>query len=96
MDTVADCKHCGNTFEIDGDLAGGITNCPSCGKATEVQGLRDPIWRLAQAGGLAVAIVVGVAVGYAANSYDGTGGWAEGITAGGITALALFLISRAF
>ncbi len=39
-------------------MAGGLANCPSCGKATPVPGLRDPLWRLWQAG--AVILVAAV------------------------------------
>ena len=36
---------------------GGIVNCPSCGRATSVPGLSDPLWRLIQAGILGAAAV---------------------------------------
>lgn len=45
---------CGHDFEVADDLVGGITNCPRCGKAVEVLGLRDPAWRVLQ-GAAAVA-----------------------------------------
>ncbi len=38
-------------------MAGGLANCPSCGKATTVPGLRDPLWRLWQT----VAVILLVA-----------------------------------
>jgi hypothetical protein len=50
---AASCA-CGHEFDVAEDLAGGVTNCPRCGKAVEVQGLRDPAWRLLQAGAAAV------------------------------------------
>jgi hypothetical protein len=44
---AASCA-CGHEFDVDDDLAGGITNCPRCGKAVEVPGLRDAAWRVLQ------------------------------------------------
>ena len=89
MSTVADCEHCGHTFEVAGALTGGITNCPECGMATEVGGLNDPLWRLSQLGGLLLAAGIGggcyVYLGAAA-------GWIAGI----VSALGLWLISRGF
>ena len=38
-------------------MAGGLANCPSCGKATTVPGLRDPLCRLWQT----VAVILLVA-----------------------------------
>jgi hypothetical protein len=35
---------CGHLFEARDDQAGGVVNCPSCGKAAPVPGLRDPLW----------------------------------------------------
>jgi hypothetical protein len=37
---------CGHLFEADGRFAGGIVNCPRCGHAAPVAGLRDPAWRI--------------------------------------------------
>ncbi|MEO0478549.1 MAG: hypothetical protein AAF196_03625 [Planctomycetota bacterium] len=54
------CEHCGRRFEAPKQLAGGITNCPHCGRATPVEGLRDPFWRLLQAAVLAGAAILGV------------------------------------
>jgi hypothetical protein len=45
---AASCA-CGHEFEVADELAGGIANCPRCGKAVEVEGLKDPAWRLLQA-----------------------------------------------
>ena len=53
-----ECPHCGNGFEAARSLAGGITNCPRCGKAVQVEGLRDWMWRILQA--IAVFAVIGV------------------------------------
>ncbi len=56
---------CGRSFEVPDSLAGGIANCPGCGRAADVPGLRDPFWRallvaavLVWAGGSAMAAVV--------------------------------------
>ena len=49
---------CGKMIEVSADQAGGIVNCPGCGKAVDVPGLRDPLWRLLQAGAL-LAVVGG-------------------------------------
>jgi len=48
--TDVDCELCGERFEIADTLAGGLTNCPRCGKATRAPGLRDPMFRLVQIG----------------------------------------------
>ncbi|MHC4448733.1 MAG: hypothetical protein ACYS0E_01150 [Planctomycetota bacterium] len=61
-----DCEHCFKPFEVQDSLAGGLANCPACGKATAVPGLRDPWFRLVQAG-----MVVGWAGATAV-------GWSEG------------------
>lgn len=71
------CEHCAHFFEVEESLVGGITNCPSCGKATDIPGLNDPWFRVAQLvmavvwalvtawaftlGGLGAAVIVGVA-----------------------------------
>ena len=57
MSVQVDCE-CGHRFEVHGTMAGGLANCPSCGKATPVPGLRDPLWRLWQAA--AVILVAAV------------------------------------
>lgn len=57
-----DCQHCLKSFEAADSLAGGITNCPGCGKATPVPGLRDPLFRVMQVamlGGWAVLTAIG-------------------------------------
>jgi hypothetical protein len=45
-----DCESCGDFFEVAPTLAGGLANCPGCGRATPVPGLRDPLYRLALVG----------------------------------------------
>jgi hypothetical protein len=79
---------CGNEFEVADDLAGGITNCPRCGKAVEVEGLRDPAWRLLQA-----AAAIGWA-GATAAAYVSWGVGGAALAAVGLGAV-LWLVSRA-
>jgi len=74
---------------VPSTLTGGITNCPECGKATEVGGLDDPLWRLSQVGGLLLAAGIGVACYL---SLGPTVGWIAGV----VSALGLWLISRGF
>ena len=80
---------CGHSFEAIDSLAGGIANCPRCGKAAGVPGLRDPLWLLFRV--LVVAVSAGAGVGVAQV-------W--GIEAGLVAAIGLgalfWLISRAF
>lgn len=80
-----DCEQCGRQFEVADTLAGGLTNCPDCGKATPVLGLRDPYYRLIQ---------IGMAVGWALLIVFGWlgGGWLGAIVVGAGTALVLGLI----
>ena len=91
MTTVADCQHCGLTFEVPNTLAGGIANCPDCGKATPVGGLRDPLWRLWQLSIPVIAAAVGYVVAHLPYM-NATVGWIAGV----MVAAALWLISRAF
>ena len=89
MTTPAVCTHCGRQFEVPTSMVGGFANCPDCGKAAPVEGLRDPIWRLWQTLG-----VVG-AVGVASLVYWQAG--AGPAIATGAAALGLaWLISRSF
>ena len=87
MSVSAACA-CGHEFEVKDELAGGIANCPRCGKAVEVPGLRDPLWRLLQAA---------AAIGWAMATAAAYVSW--GITAALLTALCLaallWLLSRA-
>ncbi len=39
----ASCQ-CGRSFPVRLEQVGGIVNCPSCGQAVEVPGLRDGMW----------------------------------------------------
>ena len=89
MNPVVRCEHCGHLFEADSKLVGGYANCPQCGKATAVEGLRDPLWRLWQVGA-AVGVVIAAALAGAAFGPAP----AAGVLVGGL-ALA-WLISRFF
>ena len=84
-----ECGSCRRAFVADRGLAGGITNCPGCGKATAVPGLDDPLWRLAQISGLALALLIGVLVGAGVSP-------GAGVAAGLVAAALLWLLSRAF
>lgn len=48
---------CGHSWFAAKSLAGGLTNCPRCEKATTVPGLRDPFWRVLQLAGVAVWVL---------------------------------------
>jgi hypothetical protein len=79
---------CGHRFEARDDQVGGIVNCPGCGKATDVPGLRDSAWRSLQVG--AVLLWTGVTVAATASQGPVAGAvWA--IVLGGL----LWLLSRA-
>jgi hypothetical protein len=83
-----DCP-CSHVFEADDSLAGGVTNCPRCGRAASVPGLRDPFWRVLQ--GLAfVAVVLATAFTWH------FAGPALGVLVGLGLAALLWAISRAF
>jgi len=86
--TEAVCGQCGERFVVARDLVGGITNCPRCGRAVEVEGLNDPLWRMAQVGAAIFVAVVG-AVAY------GTGGVIAAVVAVIVSAGVLWLVSRA-
>ena len=79
---------CGAVFDANDRLAGGVTNCPSCGRAVDVPGLRDPAWRAIQA----LALVAVAGVGAVAYARGGVGAAAIAIL---IAGAALWLISRA-
>ncbi len=81
-----DCRF---LFTADAKLAGGFTNCPQCGKAVAVAGLRDPMWRVLQFGALVIWVL---SVAGAASSW-GVGG-AVLTALGG--ALLIWMISRLF
>ncbi|QDV08201.1 hypothetical protein Poly30_37370 [Planctomycetes bacterium Poly30] len=77
MDSIfTTCEHCAERFEAPTRSAGGLTNCPRCGQATEVSGGSDPLWTALV--GLALAVTV-VAVTIA---YQAGGGPAAAMTFG--------------
>jgi hypothetical protein len=86
MTIVVRCD-CGHLFETAGTLAGGFTNCPRCRRAAQVPGLRDPLWRLAQAAGLLLAAGVAAGAGWLAGPFAAVG-------AGAGAFLLLWLVSR--
>ncbi|MBK8975793.1 MAG: hypothetical protein IPM29_07690 [Planctomycetes bacterium] len=63
MTALVRCEHCGASFEVDDRLTGGITNCPECGKATTVPGLRDGLAWLSLVGVAAAVLAIAVVVG---------------------------------
>jgi len=79
---------CGHDFDAGDDLVGGITNCPHCGKAVEVPGLRDPFWRALQVAA-ALAWVAAAVAGYLAWGALG------GVATAACAAALLWLVSRA-
>ena len=86
MSRVTTCD-CGHWFECDDKFAGGYVNCPSCKKAVEVPGLRDPLWRLVQVGAV-IGWLIAVWIGYVA------GGGAAAVLAAVVGAGALWALSR--
>jgi len=80
-----DCDQCGMPSEVPDTLAGGLANCPHCGKVTPVRGLRDPYYRLLQ---------LGMAIGWVLLAVSGwiTGGWLGVMLVGGGAALVLGLL----
>ena len=71
MPQQAHCTSCLGEFTPRRDQVGGIVNCPLCGVATPVEGLRDPLWRLLQVGLLVLALVVGGTIGAVAGPAAG-------------------------
>ncbi len=69
-------------WQVAEELVGGLTNCPRCGKATQIEGLRDPFWRVIQVGAV-VVWVLAVAAIYA----QGGLGWA---VIGGVALAGLY------
>jgi len=80
-----ECERCGRFFEAADSLAGGLTNCPACGKATAVPGLRDSLFRVAQVG-MAVAWALLTAIGWS------VGGWVGALAFGVGAALVIGLL----
>ena len=82
-----ECEHCEQRFTALKQQLGGIVNCPACGKATTLKGLRDPMWRLFQIGALVIVSGVTVALW---TSVGSTAGWIGlGV---GVVLLALILL----
>lgn len=75
------CEHCGRRFEVPKELKGGITNCPHCGKANEIEGLNDPVWLLIRGGSAVGAILFGVAIGAVAGPAVGVAAGVAGLGA---------------
>ncbi len=65
------CSSCANFFVVGPSRAGGLINCPKCGRATEVPGLRDPLWRLIQLAILGLAFVAGAVCWMAMGPFAG-------------------------
>lgn len=80
-----ECERCGKFFQVADSLAGGLTNCPACGKTTDVPGLRDVFFRVIQ---------VGMAIGWAFLTAVGwsLGGWPGAVGCGVVGALVLGLL----
>ena len=83
-----ECEHCANVFDVGETLAGGIANCPRCEKATPVEGLRDPWFRLVQVL-CAVGWAILTAVGWS------SAGWVGALILGGGSLLVIALIYSA-
>jgi uncharacterized paraquat-inducible protein A len=81
------CAHCRHAFEPPARLAGGIANCPRCGRAVEVPGLRDPMWRVLQA----VVAAAAVAVTLVMAQYTSP---APAVVAGALVLAGAWLLSR--
>lgn len=64
-------------------------NCPWCGRATSVPGLRDPLWRLVQAGIVALAAFAFALVWVASSPLAGVGAGAGVLGLGWLATRAL-------
>jgi hypothetical protein len=82
-----DCA-CGGVFEAPEGMAGGFANCPRCGRAAAVPGLRDPAWRVLQGVGM-VFVVLPTAI--AATGF----GLGVGLLVGAGLATLFWVLSRA-
>jgi len=80
-----ECERCDKFFEAADSLAGGLTNCPACGKATAVPGLRDKFFRVIQVA-MAVAWALLTAIGWS------LGGWVGALAVGAGAALVIGLL----
>lgn len=89
MNRTAECTGCRRLFEVDPKFTGGLVPCPGCGKATEVPGLRDPLWFLVRLGVVLGSAATGVVVAH-------VHGTELGIGAGVLALATAWLVSRAF
>jgi hypothetical protein len=80
---------CGHMFSVGESFAGGIVNCPKCGHAVDVPGLRDPAWRALQV----LGILIWSAATFGAICW---GGFLMGILVGLAAAGILWGVSRCF
>ena len=89
LEVRLECAHCGLAFEVPKSMVGGYANCPECGKASPVEGLRDPLWRAWKV----VAVAAAGLAAYIAYEIGGAGAAVCTLFAGlGIG----WLVSRAF
>ncbi len=79
---------CGHLFPVGENFIGGVVNCPKCGHAVDVPGLRDAAWT--------TLVILGVIV-WGAGSAAATliGGPLTGVVAALAIATVLWLVSRA-
>ena len=84
LEVVCDCGH---RFNVPGSLRGGMSNCPSCGKAAAVPGGPEKLFWLVLGFWVLVALIVLVppTVYLFYNGYT-LGGW-------GVTAFACLLVT---
>ena len=67
---------CGHRFNVPGSLRGGMSNCPSCGKAAAVPGGPEKLFWLVVGFWILLAAVVGVPLaGYLFYNGYTAGGW---------------------
>ena len=73
LEVVCDCGH---RFNVPGSLRGGMSNCPSCGKAADVPGGPEKLFWLVLGFWILLAMVVLVAsAGYLFYTGHTLGGW---------------------
>ena len=77
---------CGHQFHVSGSLKGGLSNCPSCGKAASVPGGPEKLfWLVVGFWILLAAVVVIPLAGYLFYNGYTAGGW-------GVIAFACLLV----
>ena len=73
LEVVCDCGH---RFNVPGSLRGGMSNCPSCGKAADVPGGPEKLFWLVLGFWILLAMVVLVpSAGYLFYTGHPLGGW---------------------